>query len=148
MTARIQSFVKGEKLTVRRLQEIADAVNLLLAMHGSDGLIVVSGNSLRLDVEALLARIPKSQPIGLKRVKVQANAGASTTISVKELDDDGNETGDAFNVTNLNGHNWEDCYPLLQKATTNPTGHSRLLAVQFGDVWFGVPDFASPGKAT
>ena len=89
----IPSFYKGEHLTVRRMQEIADAVNQLLGLQG-DGLIQVHGNRLTLNVDGLLARIPKGAP-AVSIVVYEATADESEgEITGKTIDSAGALTGD------------------------------------------------------
>jgi len=135
---KIPSFYEGEHLTVRRMQDLADAVNQLLGLQG-DGLIQVHGNRLTLNVDGLLARIPKSAGTQVFMAKAQAAASASTALSCKLLDDAGAETGDAFNVYLLNGAVWNKAFPSLINEA-----HRKLFVVKFGSTWYGISPFGIP----
>lgn len=95
MQKHIDRFYKGEKLTVGRMQQLADAANDLLGLQG-DGFIELKGNRLTLNIAALLARLPKTPKL------YEATADESSgTITVKALASNGDLIGDAITLNTL-----------------------------------------------
>jgi len=68
---------------------------------------------------------------GVRRAVAQANAAASTALSVKFADAGGSEVGSAFNAYNIEGENWDDVLPLIADG-------DKLLVVQIDGTWYGV----------
>jgi len=67
----------------------------------------------------------------VRRVIAQEDGQAGTGLSVCFADQDGAAIGDAFDIENIQGANWDDCWPLV--ATDD-----LLLAVRVQGTWYGL----------
>jgi len=56
---RVQKSVRGGLVSRTKLNELEDAINELAALHGSDGLLAVDGNGIKINLGQLIARIPR-----------------------------------------------------------------------------------------
>ena len=122
----IRRFTRGEELGATRLNELVDALNRVLALTG-DGVIAVRNNAVSLNVDKLASLLPMQ----LHRAKAQENAPADTGLSVKLVDHSGTVYGEAFDVLNLGGGNWEDLYPLV-------ADEDLLLITRLHNAWYAI----------
>ena len=127
---RVQRSVRGGLLSRTKLNQLEDAINDLAALHGSDGLLVVDGNGIKLNLGQLISRLPKTGAI--RRASAQENAPAHPQLTVRLVDANGLCYGDEFNVENIQGENWDDMVPLL-------AADDLLLITQADNgIWYGM----------
>jgi hypothetical protein len=131
----IPRFTRGEPVSASRLNEaLAQAARPITG----DGLIEIQGRTAKLNVDRLLARLPKV----LIFAKLQEAPGASPTISAKRVFwNSETETwaaaGDAFDIYTLSGEDW---HPEYWRLGVN----SVILALRTRDRYYGLPAVGEP----
>ena len=122
--------MRGGLVSRTKLNQIEDAINDHGALHGCDGLVVVDGNGIKINLGELISRLPKAGAV--RRAAAQGNAPAHPQLTVRLVDANGVCYGDEFNVENIQGENWDDIVPRI-------AADDLLLITQADDgVWYGM----------
>ena len=134
----VQKSIRGGLVSRTKLNELEDAINDHAALHGCDGIVVVDGNGIKLNLARLIEVLPL-HPV-VRRVVAQEDAPADGQLSVKLVDENDVPYGDAFDIENIQAANWEDVHPLVLI-------DDFILAVEIQGVWYGIaPGYTDIGK--